>query len=653
MKNINNEKTEYVFRNGKYISTPSSISGINIYHHFKNEVKWLNVSNECRKYINMVIDKIDNMISSLTSNGYRIVEVNLNMMVIEYVEENAKEYFSVYKKIYIDVSGINDLKGVIAELKELGFNDTSFINILKFHLAKTDKRTFRFYQWLLANGRKTSHIIEWHEENLNLPEAAFRWFENNNVNINTVLMCAHIYINKNTRRDDDFFMYLIMNDLVNYHHMIPRGINTKTYKFYNTGYFEWWDVYQYLHIDTPAKFNPRLLVRLGKLDKLTRAALIKYNLLKAIKNNWKVITNGRMDWSILNRSRKELLKYVPPVVANKILLDTREYVSKDYNIANLEYKNIKAIKAWYSPDIYVDYLESMIKLVAIFGNFNRALTVYHKADSVNYYARLFKLATKLSAKAKEIIEKNIVYICDNINKYKYLGQMSIIEEIVKRGIEIKTPTDLRKNMLEILLEGLEPEIISIAIKVNLEPEAAKWYNKKYLKYKNKIKDNNLPEFRYISEDGKYVYKSLDAKDPMNLMVGEFTSCCQVYNGAGVSCAKHAYKNPDGGIFAVYQDGIPVVQSWVWRRGDVIVLDSIEAHGKVNDKDIIDLISKLPDILRNSNLKGVKEVRIGDTDYGITPRVIEHLKLKRVENHLKPKKYKGYIDGKKQVLLARL
>ena len=76
------------------------------------------------------------------------------------------------------------------------------------------------------------------------------------------------------------------------------------------------------------------------------------------------------------------------------------------------------------------------------------------------------------------------------------------------------------------------------------------------------------------------YRFLRLNDPKALVIGEgkFSKCCQRLHGAGESCMRHSATSKNGRIFEVLDDdGTLIAQSWVWRNGNVVCFDSIEAN----------------------------------------------------------------------------
>lgn len=84
--------------------------------------------------------------------------------------------------------------------------------------------------------------------------------------------------------------------------------------------------------------------------------------------------------------------------------------------------------------------------------------------------------------------------------------------------------------------------------------------------------------------GKYTYVMIDKSDPLGLILGYATDCCQVIGNAGQECLFDGYLNPNSSFFAVLKDDRVYAQSWVWTTertnyGTGLCFDSLEILGK--------------------------------------------------------------------------
>ena len=157
--------------------------------------------------------------------------------------------------------------------------------------------------------------------------------------------------------------------------------------------------------------------------------------------------------------------------------------------------------------------------------------------------------------------------------------------------------------------------------------------------------------------GDFTYKILDLDDPLAVAVGYLSHCCFVVRGISYSALKHSMQSRNGRTFVVYYKGQFLTQSWVWRNGDVICFDSVEAgspyHGMYKD-DI-----KLADVYKRAaremlyvsqetedDIQKVKAVTIGKSDYTFND-------LKDIEiDAPRPLENDVYVyDSYKQQLLA--
>lgn len=138
--------------------------------------------------------------------------------------------------------------------------------------------------------------------------------------------------------------------------------------------------------------------------------------------------------------------------------------------------------------------------------------------------------------------------------------------------------------------------------------------------------------KVFGERGEFKYEILDLDDPLAVAVGNLSHCCFVVGGISYSALKHSMRSRNGRTFVVYYDNKFLTQSWVWRNGDVICFDSVEAgspiHGVCTDDiklaDVyIEAADKMIDISNNSEdeIQKVKVVTVGKSDYTFSDLVV--------------------------------
>ncbi len=113
---------------------------------------------------------------------------------------------------------------------------------------------------------------------------------------------------------------------------------------------------------------------------------------------------------------------------------------------------------------------------------------------------------------------------------------------------------------------------------------------------------------YSTPDGKYTLKTLPVDDPRGLFLGEYTNCCQHPNGVGDEAAWFGVEDPNSCFIVLEKGGEIVAQSLVWRMGNVLCLDNIEALGHIGSDMLQDIY--IPWSKRACETWGCKAVHVG-------------------------------------------
>lgn len=125
--------------------------------------------------------------------------------------------------------------------------------------------------------------------------------------------------------------------------------------------------------------------------------------------------------------------------------------------------------------------------------------------------------------------------------------------------------------------------------------------------------NSIP--RIANQTDKYKYEILKLNDPLGLVIGTLSNCCQELGDVAEACMQHSMTSLDGRVFVVKDlSGNIVAQSWVWRNGDVICFDNIEIpnkafkrYAKQNGKNKDDQFAKeIFDVYKRASLELMKE-----------------------------------------------
>lgn len=99
------------------------------------------------------------------------------------------------------------------------------------------------------------------------------------------------------------------------------------------------------------------------------------------------------------------------------------------------------------------------------------------------------------------------------------------------------------------------------------------------------KQRTVSSIPRISGDTKeYHYEILRLDDPLALVIGTLTDCCQEINNVAEVCMAHSMTSQDGRVFVIKDPvGNIVAQSWVWRNGNVLCFDNIEIPDKAFER----------------------------------------------------------------------
>ena len=94
--------------------------------------------------------------------------------------------------------------------------------------------------------------------------------------------------------------------------------------------------------------------------------------------------------------------------------------------------------------------------------------------------------------------------------------------------------------------------------------------------------SSIPRIEKSEEktSGRYTYETLRLDDPLAMVIGNLTDCCQELNNCAEVCMEHSMVDKNGRVFVIKDEqGNIVAQSWVWRNKDVLCFDNIEIPDK--------------------------------------------------------------------------
>lgn len=215
-------------------------------------------------------------------------------------------------------------------------------------------------------------------------------------------------------------------------------------------------------------------------------------------------------------------------------------------------------------------------------------------------------------------EKYFTEFCNSYEnvKDKCNGILSV-KRIIKHFVDVKLPIELKPNQVRFKpalkeLNTVNPGILNEAVKLCEEASEREF--------------STIPKVK--GNLGDFTYEVLDLDDPIAVAVGNLSHCCFVIRGISHSALEHSMKSKNGRTFVVYYKGQFFAQSWIWRNGDVICFDSVEAGSPIHGmyKDNIRLVDVYKCVAQEmlyiskeaeDELQRVKVVTVGKSDYIFT------------------------------------
>lgn len=212
-------------------------------------------------------------------------------------------------------------------------------------------------------------------------------------------------------------------------------------------------------------------------------------------------------------------------------------------------------------------------------------------------------------------EKKFTEFCNIFEEIKKeCNGILSVKRIVKYFEDVDLPIELKPDEIKFKralteMNTLNPVLLSEAIGL-CKDARNRWYS-------------TIPKVE--GQIGNFTYKVLDLGDSMAVAVGYLSHCCFVIRGISYSALKHSMQSKNGRTFVVYYKGQFLTQSWIWRNGDVICFDSVEAgnpyHGMYQDDiKLVDVYKIAAREMLNisqyteDDIQKVKVVTIGKSDY---------------------------------------
>ena len=382
----------------------------------------------------------------------------------------------------------------------------------------------------------------------------------------------------------------------------------------------------------------------------------------------------------------------------KLLTVPREFGEKEYE--NLEKSLGIKLETTYEVGVK-EGVEKEEAYELLKENQVKGVITYEQVE-----AMFSKMHEPYSEKFKEYYKGKKEAILEDPEIYMELSRMhNNFENIIKMP-EVRTryeagklkPEDIVRILKEQKYENVRrgnERLAEIASRAGVGAEYFEVAQEIFEKTK-KREGSRIPQVKV--DEKRYRGRILRADDPLNIVVGDITTCCQAIGDVGEGSMIHASTEKNGAIFVVEKVDEKgkveqvVAQSWTWRNKDRMCYDNIEIRenigenlSKEEEKEIMEIYIKAGKkaIEQDEKMMGklleegkisrrvydevvLKEVTcgVGYNDLGELTRRVEEGSLKKAEKIVVPKEsekiYKGYtnrspwIDSKEsQIVLASM
>ncbi len=365
--------------------------------------------------------------------------------------------------------------------------------------------------------------------------------------------------------------------------------------------------------------------------------------------------------ALIYLSRNSHIKNVSQV--EELVENLSEIQVQNYNIKLYKKLCEKIRETYKSSGPLEENIQKMAYTLFLGFGYDKALRIVeHKESftSLEYLLNGLSIRhTRLNADGTPVLNDKLMnYLFGNSGKdestniYKVLnGEMpnleryfssiyndwDIIYKKLNGSISTKRILDLYKNPVTFLKPDeykLEEPLQEIGTSnPEIVQKAKKWYQV--------MRERQYSSIPKVSGNiDEYEYEMLDLDNPLALAVGYITRCCFLIDGLSRESLYHSISSKNGRTFVVKKDGELIAQSWVWRNGNVLCFDNVEARGNYSYNTLLDVYQKASEELldisnRSENeTESLKVITYGTSESrmsrpkkrfeGTLPRVLENV-----------------------------
>ncbi len=258
------------------------------------------------------------------------------------------------------------------------------------------------------------------------------------------------------------------------------------------------------------------------------------------------------------------------------------------------------------------------------------------------FAIFSKFDMKYKPDFRDFMFKYMNEILENKEYIEYIGVIEKYWEDIKAFNSNRT-LDLDKALAFVKTYAYEnvelgnETLASLASKIGYDNRSFNILQEIYNHGKKRVY-SSIPRIRKKTKE--YTYEILRLDDPLALIIGPLSNCCQELGNYGETTMEHSMVDKNGRIFVIKDnEGNLVAQSWVWRNKNVLCFDNIEIPEKafirakykgLTEEEFTDIILMLykeasNELLRIDELEFKNLLRLGK----ITKEQYQALKLGKI------------------------
>ncbi len=164
----------------------------------------------------------------------------------------------------------------------------------------------------------------------------------------------------------------------------------------------------------------------------------------------------------------------------------------------------------------------------------------------------------------------------------------------------------------------------------------------------KVREDEVASGKDLSDERNadlITYKVLEKGDPLGLVLGNITNCCQIYGGAGQDCMTVGATDVNSSFMTISKGNKILAQGWIWydSKTKTVAIDNIEVpivmKNIVNNEkkdEVIECIQRFCDNAfktMNENGYEVKNVVIGASNTDVIKSLNHHYRKETREDKL--------------------